>query len=143
MEIPYTRLIPLSHAGSTRCVCPKRCKNVVEFLSPLDQERVLALCDKKATAYAYAILKTVGILKTTPLEGRTHVDGRTLNKNWSTLEEHDLITFIKTNGIIYGGFRMFAEQHGKTVDAVKEKVRMLRKEGRIPPANTKGEADHA
>lgn len=139
MEVQCTRSIPPYRSKAYKCTCPEPCLKLIEFLDPMDQERILVLCEKQATAYAYDILKRVGVLKTSPLEGRIKVDKRRLNKNWTTLEEQELISFLKDNGVIYGGYRMFAELHGKTVHSVKEKVRSLRKEGRIPPSKKREE----
>lgn len=102
----------------TICQCDIPCKFFITIVGQED----FVLCEKIGRNHALDILSTLGVItdiKTVP------------TPFWTTKEEKFVIDYFKKHGQHNGAYRIIGVQLGRSRDAVKNKVRSMKKEGKI------------
>lgn len=65
------------------------------------------------------------------INGTNIAQGNKNNRGWTTKQEKEIIKYIEQNGVQFGTYRILGEMLGKPREAVKRRVYVLEKEGRL------------
>lgn len=107
-----------SKRRDSACGCETPCKT---YKTITDRDmKMITVCEAQAIQIARELLK-----EAPPSEFKMRRDG------WTTKQEHDLIEYIKINGVQYGTASFLARKFDKDHGTVGRKIKKLREEGRL------------
>jgi hypothetical protein len=111
------------------CKCERRCRRYVSVNT--DREGFM-MCEMAAKEYAFEILHALDVVS----EKKAFPQSV---KGWTTEQERFIKKYITENNVImpdgklkYGTCSLLAEMLMKTRDQVKDKIRLMRREGKLP-----------
>ena len=105
------------HKYSRRCSCNVKCDRYYR-VNGFD-------------VYCRGGLEQLSIDILNKINGTNIAQGNKNNRGWTTKQEKEIIKYIERNGVQFGTYRILGEMLGKPREAVKRRVYVLEKEGRL------------